>query len=86
VDVVLKVFSGAGSALAAIGTAAELSSLETASFAELRFGAGELEGIASAEIAVVEGAGRSVAGAAFSDFVDWAVCTLADFDGPAESP
>lgn len=85
-DVVLKVFSGAGSALAATGAAAEPSSLETAPFADVRFGVGELEGIASAEIAVVEGAGRSITGAAFSDFVDWAVCTLGDFDGPAESP
>ena len=84
-EVVLKVFSGAGSALAATGTAAELCSLETASFAEVRFGV-ELAGIASTDIAVVEGAGRSIAGAGFSDFVDWAVCTLADFDGRAESP
>ena len=83
-DVVLKVFSGAGSALAVTATAAELCSLETASLAEFRFGV-ELEGIASADIAVVEGVGRSIAGAGFSDFVDWAVCTLADFDGPAES-
>jgi hypothetical protein len=86
VDVVLKVFTGAGSGLAMAGTAAELTSLETASLADVRFGIGALEGIASAEIVVSEGAGRSVAGAGLSVFVDLAVWIFAVFRGPAESP
>jgi hypothetical protein len=86
VDVVLKVFTGVGTGLATAGTAAELTSLAAASLADVRFGVGELEGIASAEMAVAEGAGRSVAGAGFSVFVDLAVCRLAVFTGPAESP
>ena len=84
-DVVLKVFTGAGSGLATAGTAAEFASLATASLADVRFGVGELEGIASAEMMLSEGAGRSVA-AGFSVFADLAAGKLAVFDGLTESP